>query len=65
MTTLIIITILFLCILFIICIAAIVYTLVRAKEKDSDHEDVYVMLFSLIALAMVSISFITFYKLIF
>lgn len=63
MTTLIIITLIFLCILFIICIAAIVHTLVRAKEKDSDHDDVYVMLFSLIALAMVSISFITFYKL--
>jgi len=63
MTTLIIITILFLCILFVLCIAAIVHTLVRAKEKKADYEDIYVMLFSLIALAMVSISFITFYKL--
>ena len=65
MTTLIIITLAFLCILLILCIAAIVHTLVSAKEEQSDHDDVYVMLFSLIALAMISISFITFYKLIF
>lgn len=65
MTTLIIITTVFLCILLILCIAAIVHTLVKAKEREADYEEVYTMLFSLIVLTMIIISFITFYKLIF
>ena len=65
MTILVSITTIFLCILLVICIGLIVQTLVRAKRREADYEEVYVMFFSLIALAVISISFITFYKLIF
>ena len=64
MTILVSITTIFLCIL-LVSIGLIVQTLVRAKRREADYEEVYVMFFSLIALAVISISFITFYKLIF
>jgi heme/copper-type cytochrome/quinol oxidase subunit 2 len=63
MTTLIYITLAFLILLLVVCCVTITHTLLRAKDKEANSEDVYVMAISLIVLAMIIVSFITFYKL--